>query len=63
MSKRCCSLPASFLCLSPDRPKGNDAMDVDRHEDAHHQGPEVSGNARPGQGDYGGRRQSVVAGG
>ncbi|KAM5532308.1 hypothetical protein V8D89_005999 [Ganoderma adspersum] len=47
---------------SEDRPKGNDAMDVDRHEDAHHQGPEVSGNARPGQGDYGGRRQSVVAG-
>lgn len=45
-------------------------MDVDRHEDAHHRGPEAGMNARPDQGsrdiedvDYNDRRQSVIAGG
>ncbi|OSD04278.1 hypothetical protein PYCCODRAFT_1387170 [Trametes coccinea BRFM310] len=51
------------------RAKGNDPMDVDRHENTHPQGPEHGGSTRPEHAirdttevDYDGRRPSVVAG-
>ncbi|KAH9943413.1 uncharacterized protein BXZ73DRAFT_97454 [Epithele typhae] len=54
---------------APDRAKGGDHMEVDKHENPQQHGQERGGHARPDHGPrdmedihYSGRRQSVVAG-